>query len=556
MIKDVIVIGSGGAGLTAAIVAAKRGLDVLVVEKTEYLGGATALSGGGTWVPGNSLAAAKGLRDPIGNARDYVCRVVGEKLRGDVLDAFLKSAPVMLDFMLAETEVAFTVAPFSPDYYPAHPGAALDGRMLTPVAYDGKKLGKWLDRLRPPLPEFNAPAGIMIDGPDMPHVLAPTRSLKSMLHVAKMVAAMACDRLRGYKRGTRLTMGNALVGRLLRSALDAGVELWTDAPMLRLIRENGRIAAVEVRQDGKLVRIDLRRGAILAAGGFSQNPDMRAQHIPFAEHHISLMPPGNTGDGLQAAAEVGAAMDTGNTQNASWTLISLFRDHNGKLRPWPHLFLDRPKPGYIIVNRRGLRFGDEASLNFVEAMHREKAVPAHLLCDSAAIHKYGLGAVLPGGWRLRRLKKAGYIIEAPDLRSLAAKIGCDPDGLIQTVAKNNEYAQTGVDPEFGKGGDAFDRSIGDPTHRPNPCLGPISTPPFYAVKVNPGDATTTLGLLVDDRARVLDDAGQAITGLYACGLDMNSLWRGVPPANGANNTLSMTFGYVAALDISGSNCFD
>lgn len=553
MQKDVVIIGSGGAGLAAAIVAAKRGLQVVVAEKTEYFGGATALSGGGTWIAANRLAEAQGIQDSVDDARIYLQKVVGENLRQDVLDAFLEAAPAMLDFMQAETEVAFTVAPFAPDYYPDMQGAAQDGRMLTPVAYDGKLLGKWFAKLRPPLPEFNAPGGMMIDLPDMPHVLAPTSSVKSATHVAGMAGAVLRDRLRGYPRGTRLTMGNALVARLLRSAIDAGVELWNNTPMTRLIREDGRVTAVELQRDGQLLRVDVRRGAIIATGGFSQSPEMRAKHIPYAEHHISLMPAGNTGDGLRAATEIGAAMDSGNTQNAAWTVISMYPARDGTLRRWPHLFLDRPKPGYIIVDSKGERFGDEASLDFVSAMHRAGAVPAHLVCDGAAIRKYGLGAVLPGGWRLGRLKKRGYIIEAPTLRALAAKIGCDPDGLERTAAKNNEYAKTGTDPDFGKGGNAFDRSIGDFTHQPNPCLGPIATPPFYAVKINPGDATTTLGLLVDGRARVLDQDNHPIPGLYACGLDMNSLWRGVPPGNGANNTLSLTFGYIAGRDIAGAN---
>jgi succinate dehydrogenase/fumarate reductase flavoprotein subunit len=549
---DVVIVGSGGAGLSAAVVAAKRGCKVLVVEKTEYFGGATAMSGGGTWIPCNSLAAHQGLSDSMEGARGYVEKVVGPNLRTDVLGAFLEAAPTMLDFMLANTEVKFAVAPFSPDYHPALEGASLDGRMLSPCAYDGRNLGDYFLKLRPPLAEFNAPAGMMLDLPDIPHVLNPVGSLKSFVHVLGLVSRLARDRLR-YPRGTRLTMGNALVGRLLRSALDAGVELWNNSPMQRLVRENGRICAVEVEKDHKTVRIEVRRGVVLASGGFSANPGMRAKHIPFSEHHISLMPPGNTGDGLRAAQEVGATLDEGNKHNAAWTVISLYPRRDGSLAKWPHLFLDRPKPGFIIVNQRGERFGDEASLNFVAAMHRDRAVPAHIVCDARAIRKYGLGAVLPGGWRLSRLLKAGYIIEAPSLAGLAAKIGVDPQGLTRTAAKMSEYARAGHDPDFGKGGSAFDCSIGDYTHKPNPCLGPVETPPFYAVKINPGDATTTLGLKIDGRSRVLDGEDRPILGLYACGLDMNSLWRGEPPGNGANNTLSLTFGFIAGNELAALN---
>jgi succinate dehydrogenase/fumarate reductase flavoprotein subunit len=545
---DVVVVGSGGAGLSAAVVAAKRGCRVLVVEKTEYFGGATAMSGGGTWIPCNSLAAHQGLGDSLEGARGYIEKVVGPDVRADVLRAFLEKAPAMLDFMLANTEVRFAVAPFSPDYHPALEGASLEGRMLSPCAYDGRKLGAYFSKLRPPLAEFNAPAGMMLDLADMPHVLNPFGSLESFVHVLRMVLRAARDRL-SYPRGTHLTMGNALAARLLRSALDAGVELWNNAPMKRLVRENGRISAIEIEKDRETIRVEVRRGIVLASGGFSANPEMRARYIPFSQHHISLMPSGNTGDGLRAAQEVGAGLDEGNKHNAAWTVISMYPRRDGSLSKWPHLFLDRPKPGFIIVNERGERFGDEASLNFVAAMHRSGAVPAHIVCDAQAIRKYGLGAVLPGGWRLRRLLKAGYIIEAPSLADLAAKIGVDPGGLERTAAKMNEYARAGHDPDFAKGSSAFDCSIGDYAHKPNPCLGPVQTPPFYAVKINPGDATTTLGLKTDGRSRVLDAGDRPIAGLYACGLDMNSLWRGEPPGNGANNTLSLTFGFIAGNEL-------
>jgi len=553
MEKDVVVVGSGGAGLTAAIVAAERGLDVLLIEKTEYFGGATALSGGGTWIPANSIARKAGIEDSVEHARAYIEKVVGPQIRQDVLDAFLANSTAMLDFMLANTEVDFTIAPFSPDYQPAEYGASMDGRMLTPVEYDGKRLGAYFSQLRPPLPEFNAPGGMMIDSPDMPHVLAPTSSLRSATHVARMALRVALDRLRGHPRGTRITMGNALAARLIRSALDRGVELRCETAMTRLVREQGRVCAIEVVRNGVAETIKVRRGVILATGGFSASPEMRAKYIPYPEHHISLIPPGNTGDGLNAATEVGAVLDEGNAQNAFFTVISLYPKRDGSMGKWPHLFLDRPKPGYIIVDKDGKRFGNEASLTFVEAMHRAGAVPAHIVCDAKAIRKYGLGAVLPGGWRLSRLVRAGYIIKAPTIRALAEKIGADPDGLEQTVAKNNAFALAGDDPDFGKGGNDFDRSIGDFTHKPNPCLGPIAAAPFYAVRINTGDATTTLGLVVDARARVLDAESNPIPGLYACGLDMNSLWRGTPPAGGSNNTLSLTFGFIAGREVAGAN---
>jgi hypothetical protein len=218
---------------------------------------------------------------------------------------------------------------------------------------------------------------------------------------------------------------------------------------------------------------------------------------------------------------------------------------------FPHLYLDRPRPGCIAVNTFGRRFADEAALDFVDMMQASGSVPAYFVCDRKFIKKNGLGLVYPGGFGLKRLVEAGYIIEAPTLRALAGRIAVDADGLLDSVAKNNRYAEDGVDPDFGKGSNAFDRSMGDPEHKPNPCLGPIETPPFYAVKIYPGDATTTLGLRVNTSGQVLDGEGAAIEGLSACGMDMNSLWAGRPPANGCNIGLGMTFGYIIGRTLAG-----
>ena len=288
---------------------------------------------------------------------------------------------------------------------------------------------------------------------------------------------------------------------------------------------------------------------MLASGGFSANPEMRARFIPFAEHHVSLVPDTNTGDGINLALEAGGVMDKDNVSNGAWTVMSLAREADGRVIKFPHIFLDRSKPGCIAVNREGRRFTDEATLDMVKDMHATGSVPAHLVCDHRFIKKYGLGMVKPGGLGLKKWIANGYIITAPTLRELAALIDCDAANLEDSAARMTRYAAEGQDPDFGKGGNASDRAMGDPNHAPNPCLGPVDTPPFYAVRILPGDSTTTLGLRVDSRARVLDSAGNPIPGLYAAGLDMNSLWRGAPPANGGNNTLSLTFGYLDALDM-------
>jgi succinate dehydrogenase/fumarate reductase flavoprotein subunit len=556
MIKDVVIVGSGGAGLTTAVVCAKLGLEVLVVEKTEYLGGTTALSGGGVWIPANALAQKAGYPDTVNAARRYLRTTVGPSIDEQVLESFLASGAEMLDWMEANTDVHFEVIPGFPDWAPEVEGASEAGRMLSPLNYDGRLLGAHFAELRPPLAAFNAPGGFMIGLADMAHLPNVTKSLKSFWHVAKLLGRFGYDRLH-YPRGTRLTMGNALAARLLRSALDAGVVLWRNTPALSLRTEGGRpteggrIVGVVVERDGKPVDIEVRRGVVLASGGFSGNAQMRAKYIPYAEHHVSLVPEGNTGDGLAMALQVGAVMEQKNRQNASWVVMSLAHKPDGSIEKFPHLFLDRGKPGCMAVNAAGKRFSNEAGMDMVEHMHASGSVPAHLICDHRCMRKYGLGLVKPGGLGLKKWLAAGYIKTAATLEELAGVIGVDPAGLTATAAAANTYADTGIDLEFGKGGKPGDFALGDPAHKPNPCLGRIETAPFYAVKIQPGDGTTTLGLRVDGLARALDANGVPIRGLHAVGLDMNSLWRGIAPGNGSNNTLSLTFGYLAGKTLAG-----
>lgn len=556
---DVVVVGSGGAGLTAATVAALAGLDVLLVEKTAWFGGTTALSGGGIWVPGHHLgeigtdSGTDSTTDITPNNADgdsqqalrYVREVVGPTLRDDLLQAFLDAAPKMVDLLVRRTAVRFTVQQGFPDWHPQAGGFSASGRLLSPETYDGRLLGEHFLQLRPALTEFNAPGGMMIGLGDMPHIAQVRRSWASFRHMAGLLLRYGRDRLR-YPRGTRLTMGNALAARLLRSALDAGVTLWRNTPMQRLLISEGRVRGVEIDHAGQRLTVHTRRGVVLASGGFSANAQWRQRYIPFADQHVSLVPEGNTGDGLSQALDAGARFDGDNHSNAGWVVVSVHRQPDGRLRKFPHLFLDRGKPGCIAVNQAGQRFGNEAATNLVEPMHRTGSVPAFLLCDDRFIRKYGLGLVRPGGIGLKRLLAEGYLRSAPTLAALAQLLSLPAEALQATVARFNEHARTGQDPDFGRGSQAADFNMGDRHHQPNPCLGPIDHGPFYAVQVFPGDSTTTVGLRVDREARVLDANDQPIIGLHAAGLDMNSLWRGRAPANGANNTLGLTFGYIAA----------
>jgi succinate dehydrogenase/fumarate reductase flavoprotein subunit len=536
---DVVVVGSGAAGMTAAIRAAAEGAAVLVLEKAEHFGGTTSVSGGGIWVPDSPQARAAGIADSRAVARQYILDVIGPTAEPDLIDAYLDNGPEMVQWLERHSAVRFLLSPPSSDWYPEVAGAADHGRLLSPEEFDGKKLGTHFADLRPAREEFNAPGGFMIDLFDLPY-LAEMPSAKSVFHFGKLAARFGADKLRRYPRGTRLTMGNALAGRLLRSALDAGVTLQKDAAVDQLIVENGRVTGVRVGQE----EISARNGVLLASGGFSASEQLRKAYIPYAEQHVSILPYENTGDGLNMGLDAGAAMAGENIVNAVWAVVSKMTRPDGYVARYAHL-IDMSKPGCIAVNDKGERFGNEASVHFVSAMHQAGAVPAHIIGDAHFIKKYGMGLVYPGGGGLKKLIAAGYVTEASTLRGLAEKIGVDPDGLEMTVAKMNRYAETGKDVEFGKGDTKIDLEIGDPKHKPNPCLGRVETAPYYAIKIYPGDGSTTVGLKIDAHCRVMGADDRPVPGLYAAGLDANSIWRGKSPAHGCNVGPAMVTGYIA-----------
>jgi succinate dehydrogenase/fumarate reductase flavoprotein subunit len=540
---DVIVVGSGASGLTAALRAAHAGLKVLVLEKAQQFGGTTAVSGGGIWIPNNSLARAAGISEPADAARQYVLQAIGASAQPELIDAYLGNGPAMVSWLAEHTKVEFVLSPETSDWYPDLPGATRHGRLLSPKEYDGKKLGDFFKRLRTPRGEFNAPGGFMIDLFDLPY-LANMPSLRSIAHLGKLGSRFLFDKLRGFPRGTRLTMGNALIARLLRSALDAGVTLQNDVTVTALCTAGRRITGLQTLKGGTAEELTARRGIVLAAGGFSANAAMRKTYMPYSDQHISLLPYENTGDGINMAAAAGAALGGPNLFNGVWAVVSTLTRPDGYVARYAHL-IDMSKPGCIAVNGRGERFGNEASQTFVDAMHATAAVPAHIVGDARFVKKYGMGMVFPGASNLKQLVQAGYIIEAPTLNELAARIGVPAPGLARSVATINQYAASGVDTDFHKGAREIDREIGDPKHAPNPCLGPVATAPFYAIKIFPGDGSTTVGLSIDAQCRVLDAAGAPLAGLYAAGLDVNSIWRGKSPAHGCNVGPAMVLGFIA-----------
>jgi len=539
---DVVVMGSGAAGLTAALVAAKAGNSVAVLEKADHFGGTTAISGGGIWIPVSPQAKAEGVDDSIEVARNYVLGVVGNRAERALIDAYLKNGPEMIEWLAANSETVFQISPPSSDWYPEVPGAVDFGRLLAPSEYDAKKLGKNFDRLQKPRQEFNAPGGMMIDLFDLPYI-AKLPSPGALWHMAKIAIRFALDK-RKLGRGSRLTMGNALAGRLLQSAIDAGVDLYEATPVEGLVTSDGKVTGVRATVKGVSTEITANKGVILASGGFSANAEMRKAYIPFAQQHVSILPYENTGDGILSAQSAGAVMGAENHVNAVWAVVSKRTRADGYIERYAHL-IDMSKPGCIAVNTAGQRFGNEASVHFVEAMHATGTVPAHIIANAKFVKKYGMGLVLPGGGKIKEMVACGYMKTGATLAELAAQIGVDAAGLEATAAKVNADAATGKDRQFGKGDSQIDIEIGDPKHMPNACFGPLGDGPYYAIEIFPGDGSTTVGVKIDDQCRVIGQNGAPIAGLYAAGLDANSIWQGKSPAHGCNVGPAMVTGYIA-----------
>ncbi len=539
---DVVVMGSGAAGLTAALVAAKAGNSVAVLEKADHFGGTTAISGGGIWIPVSPQAKAEGVDDSIEVARNYVLGVVGNRAERALIDAYLKNGPEMIEWLAANSETVFQISPPSSDWYPEVPGAVDFGRLLAPSEYDAKKLGKNFDRLQKPRQEFNAPGGMMIDLFDLPYI-AKLPSPGALWYMAKIAIRFALDK-RKLGRGSRLTMGNALAGRLLQSAIDAGVDLYEATPVEGLVTSDGKVTGVRATVKGVSTEITANKGVILASGGFSANAEMRKAYIPFAQQHVSILPYENTGDGIVSAQSAGAVMGAENHVNAVWAVVSKRTRADGYIERYAHL-IDMSKPGCIAVNTAGQRFGNEASVHFVEAMHATGTVPAHIIANAKFVKKYGMGLVLPGGGKIKEMVACGYMKTGATLAELAAQIGVDAAGLEATAAKVNADAATGKDRQFGKGDSQIDIEIGDPKHMPNACFGPLGDGPYYAIEIFPGDGSTTVGVKIDDQCRVIGQNGAPIAGLYAAGLDANSIWQGKSPAHGCNVGPAMVTGYIA-----------
>ncbi len=559
---DLIVIGAGGAGLSAAVHAGIDGARVLVVERSAWVGGTTAWSAGTTWIPLTRHMKTVGEADTLERASAYLAQVVGEHGDLQARQALLQHGSEAVERFENHTEVHYRPYATHPDYESDLDGATLRGRALEPVPFDGRQLGPLFDLLRPPIPEFTVLGGMMVDRTDINHLLNLTGSWASFSHAVKILSRHAVDRL-SRQRGTRLVMGNALVGRLLLSlSRQPQAQLLMQAEVTALTGDAaGGVTGIEIEQGGRRRRLQARGGVLLATGGFNRHPQMRAQWLPGIDASWCAGAPGHTGAVHELVRPFGAHLGTGAKSPAFWAPVTLRKRPDGSTAVFPHFVMDRAKPGMVTVDRGGRRFVNESTSYHrfglaMQAAHAQAAqdparaaVPAFLVCDATALKRYGIGMVRPGGKGLEPFLADGYLTEGRTLADLAQKLGIDAAGLQQTVEQMDGFARDGHDPQFGRGVTAYQRNIGDASAgHPNANLGPIATAPFYAVKLYPGDIGAAMGLDTDASARVRGSDGQPVPGLYAVGNDMHSVMGGAYPGPGITIGPGMVFGFLAARD--------
>jgi 3-oxosteroid 1-dehydrogenase len=543
---DLLVIGAGVAGAVAALAARASGLHAVVVEKTELVGGNTAMSGGLLWVPNNPLQHEADVPDSAELARSYLAAVLGPTTPASSAArraAFLDQGPKMVDFLRASRLELRRCTGYS-DYYPEAPGGLPQGRSVRVATFDLNRLGPWRPLLRP----RNLFPGVPIHMEEVAPANVATRTPHGAATAARIAARAASGRLRGRRPDS---LGGALMGALLLALVERGVPVHTRTALRELVTERGVVTgAVLSGTDGATatVRAD---AVLLAAGGFSHNEVMRKQYGPSpASTEWTLASPAEVGDGILAGQSIGAEVAL--MDEAIWMGTSVRPDGRREM----HLY-DRGLPHSIVVDSTGQRFVNESVdyARFGQALYARNAevpaIPSWLVLDSRHRNRYSLGDLVA---RLTpsALIRQGYLHKADTIEQLARSCGIDPAGLSATVARFNAMADGGVDQDFHRGDSAYDRYLADPRTGPNPALGAISQPPFFAVPCYPGDVGTTGGLLTDEHARVRNQSGDVIPGVYAAGTCAATVMGRAYPGPGASIAAGATFGYIAARHVSAS----
>ncbi|WP_300444756.1 FAD-binding protein [Zoogloea sp.] len=551
---DVIVVGSGAGAMTAAVTAADQGLSVLVVEKSDKFGGTSAISGGGIWIPDNHYFKHIGGRDSRELALTYLRAATGGQVDESRLLAYLEHAPRMIQYLETKSRVRYAVAHKYPDYYQHLPGALPGGRSLDPELFDTSLLGDELKNLRSPSPSTLLMGRIAWTARDAHKAMAKERGWRFKIMGLMLRYQLDLRWRRKSRMDRRAGLGSALVSSLRRSLMDRDVPLWLKTDFRELVLDGGKVSGIVVEQGGVRRTLRARKGVIFGAGGFEQNQQLREKYLPGPTRASwSATPPGcNTGAALIAGQAAGAATDL---LEWCWWAPTIAVPKEEKPRG---VFAERAFPGAIVVNGLGRRFVNEAApyLEFVDSMYKDNAgsggrsIPAWVIFDAHFRFNYAMGPLMPGqvmpDSRLRKEWLNSVYWKADTLAELAGQIGVEAAGLAATVRQMNEYARTGIDTDFARGGNAFDRYYGDVNVKPNPCLAPIAKGPFYAMRLDAGDIGTKGGLLTNADAQVIRADGSPIPGLYAIGNTSASVMGTSYPGAGGTLGPAMTFGYIAA----------
>ena len=547
---DWLVAGAGAAGMTGAVVAHQLGGSVLVVEKQSVYGGTTAKSGGVAWIPNNHRQSEVQVSDSVDESYAYLKGLIGDSVSDARILAYAQRASEMLIFMMKHSHVHYSALPNYMDYYEHVQGYKSGGRSMDNAPINLRRLGQDAETLMLGHYDGLMPFNVTVEeGQRLQEMNAGAYWLG-----LRLLSGLLLDirgRLRG-QRDNRLTLGPALVARLRLSLQDRDIPLWLNAPVQKLLQHNGRVIGALVKHDGKLKCIHARHGVLLATGGFSHNAAMRQQYqqAPIGADWTAAAP-GATGDAVTIGGEIGAAL--GFMDCAWWSPTYAIPD--GRVLA---LIAGKSNPGSIMVNRDGKRFANEAQPyedlvkeQYASESRGEQAIPCYLVFDASYRQKYAVGHIKPG--KVESDNKldpknfdTGLLTKANSLEELAATLGINPDALVKTVADFNRHARNGEDPEFGRGTTVHDRYYADKSVSPNPSLGPLEAPPYYALRCEPGDLDTKGGLLCDEHARVLHQNGSAIDGLYAAGNASAAAMGNTYPGAGATIGSAMTFAYIAA----------
>ena len=539
---DFVSIGSGGGGLSSALAVNSRGYDALVLEKREVIGGSTAMSGGVLWIPNNPLMVSEGVDDSHEDAMAYFEDVVGDvgpASSYERREAYITRGPEMVSF-LQGLGLSFRRCDGYSDYYPDAKGGKARGRSIEGTVFDGHRLGPWFEKLQ---------RGYLFEMSGLAAYTGDAAKLMNYNRSAKALAASARSYARtksAFARGQApMTSGWSFIGQMLYVALDNEIPVWTNAGVRDIIIEDGRAAGVVVQREGKDVRVLARRGILISSGGFSHNTEMRKKYLDPAAttDKFSFSNPGDTGEMIELAMSLGAATDL--MDEVVWNPCK-------EIMGFAAFESDRQRPGSIYVDADGKRFVNEASSYLevckaqLERNHTTKAVPAWVIFDDDFRRRYiftkGRPGAIPQEWF-----DSGDYKKAATTDELAAMCGIDPVGLRETLDQFNPNARLGIDPEFHTGEGAYNQYLGDPKWKPNNCLAPIETGPFYASAVYPGDVGTCGGVLTDENARVLKASGEAIPHLYATGNATASVMGRKYLGAGASIGNSAVFGYLAGL---------